>query len=83
MIEPVLDNLLLEPLDDPITKSGIIRPETNEKPDIGKLLSVGPKVEGKYRGKIIYKKWLANEVKVEGKIYFLVAEKDILGVING
>lgn len=83
MITPVLDNLLLEPMDEPVTKSGIIRPETNEKPEIGKLISVGPKVEGKYKGNIVYKKWLANEVKVEGRTYILVAEKDVLGVING
>lgn len=83
MIEPVLDNLLLEPMDEPVTKSGIVRPETNEKPAIGKVMKCGSKVEGKYKGNVVYKKWLAHEVKIEGKTYFFVAEKDVLGVING
>lgn len=84
MIEPVLDNLLLEPMEaESVSKSGIIRPETaKEKPEIGKLLSVGPKCEGKYKGHIVYKKWMANEIKYEGKTYILVAEKDVLGVIK-
>lgn len=84
MIEPILDNLLLEPIEaDSVSKSGIIRPETGkEKPETGKILGVGPKCEGKYKGSVIYKKWMGNEIKYEGKTYVLVAEKDVLGVIK-
>lgn len=88
MIEPILDNLLLEPLDvEEVNKSGILRPETaKEKPAIGKILAVGPDVKSspKARGftKAIYKKWQATEIKVDGKTYILVAEKDVLGVIK-
>lgn len=84
MIEPILDNLLLEPIDtEEVSKSGILRPETSkEKPAIGKILALGIKVSVKYKGNAIYKKWQATEVKVDGKTYILVAEKDVMGVIK-
>jgi len=85
MIEPILDNLLLESIETKANESGIIRPETaKEKPEIGLLLAHGPKCEVSYstKGKVVYKKWAANEIKYEGKTYILVAEKDVLGVIK-
>lgn len=84
MIKPILDNILLEPLEEKVNDYGIVRPENvTEKPSIGKILAVGPKVETKEIKKnmmAVYKKWLGNEVKRNGKTYILVAEKDVLGV---
>lgn len=84
MIEPILDNLLLEPLEhEDLSTSGIYRPESSkEEPAIGKILAIGPKVESKYKGRAVYKKWQANKVKYEGKTYILISEKDVLGVIK-
>lgn len=84
MIKPILDNLLLEPLDaEEVNSSGLYRPETSqEKPSIGKILAVGPECKTLYRGKAVYKKWLGNSIKFEEKEYILVAEKDVLGVIK-
>jgi len=95
MIEPILDNLLLEPINETET-SGIFRPETaKEKPEIGRILAIGKECKTEYFSKYtsankkfistwkaIYKKWMATEVKVDGKKYILVAEKDVLGVIK-
>lgn len=94
MIEPILDNLLLKAIDDnEVSKSGIYRPESSkEKPSIGQILDVGPKVESNYTyhetngkdvfKKAVYKKWQATEVKYDGETYILVAEKDVLAVIK-
>ena len=86
MIEPLADNILLEPLGaEQMSASGLVRPETaKEKPETGLVIAVGSSVKGdiKKSTKAIYKKWLATEVKHEGKTYVLVAEKDVLGVIK-
>jgi chaperonin GroES len=91
-VKPLADNILIQPLAEKKTPSGIVIPETaKEKPQEGKVVAVGP---GRYEGgelikpgvkkeeKVIYKKWGGNEIKVEGKEYLLVKAEDILAVLE-
>lgn len=73
--------------------SGIIIPDTakKEKPEQGIVLAVGPgkwnedgdkrlAVEVKVGDRVVFSKYGYDEVKIDGKEYFLVSENSILGV---
>ncbi len=75
--------------------SGIIIPDTakKEKPEQGIVLAVGPgkwnedgdkrlPLEVKVGDRIVFSKYGFDEVKVDGKEYFLVSENSILGIFN-
>jgi len=91
-IKPLSDNILIQPLAEKKTPSGIVIPETaKEKPQEGKVVAVGPgrvedgelvKPEVKKGDKVIYKKWGGNEVKVDGKEYLIVKLEDVLAVVE-
>ena len=89
-IKPLGDNILIQPLAEKKTPSGIVIPETaKEKPQEGKVVAVGPgkiedgeliKPEVKKGDKVIYKKWGGNEIKIEGKELLIVKAEDILAI---
>ena len=91
-IKPLLDNILIQPLAEKKTPSGIVIPETaKEKPQEGRVVAVGPgrvedgeliKPEVKKGDKVIYKKWGGNEVKVDGKELLIVKAEDILAILE-
>ncbi len=91
-IKPLSDNVLIQPLTETKLPSGILIPETaKEKPQEGKVVSVGPgkiedgeliKPEVKKGDKVIYKKWGGNEIKSEGKDYLIVKSEDILAILE-
>ncbi len=91
-IKPLSDNILIQPLAEKKTPSGIVIPETaKEKPQEGKVVAVGPgryedgeliKPEVKKGDKVMYKKWGGNEIKVDGKEYLIVKSEDILAVLE-
>lgn len=88
-LEPLGDRVIVEPGEgEEKTASGIVIPDTaKEKPQEGKVLAVGP---GRYEeGKlvpldvkpgdtVIYSKYGGTEVKVGGKDYLILSERDIL-----
>lgn len=88
-LEPLGDRVIVEPGEgEDKTASGIVIPDTaKEKPQEGKVLAVGP---GRYEeGKlvplevkpgdiVIYSKYGGTEVKVGGKEYLILSERDIL-----
>ena len=88
-LEPLGDRVIVEPGEgEERTASGIVIPDTaKEKPQEGKILAVGP---GRYEeGKlipldvkvgdtVIYSKYGGTEVKVSGKDYLILSERDIL-----
>lgn len=65
------------------TASGIIlSTEEKEKPAVGKVLAVGPKVEGiKAEDAVIYQSYSGTNVKLDGKEYLLIKSEHILGKI--
>ncbi len=88
-LEPLGDRVIVKPAEgENKTPSGIVIPDTaKEKPQEGKVMAVGP---GRYEeGKlipldvkagdiIIYSKYGGTEVKVKGKEYLILSERDIL-----
>jgi chaperonin GroES len=88
--------VIVEPLErDEVTASGIYLPETaKEKPQEGKVLSVGPgrvNDDGKRAAmevangdKVIFAKYSGTEIKIDDKKLLILSEKDILAVVmNG
>ncbi len=92
-IKPLFDQVLIKPLEEESkTASGILLPETaKEKPQMGQIMATGPgsvsddgkkvAMVVKVGQKVMYKKWGGNEIKVEGKEWLLVEQKDILAVV--
>ena len=88
-ITPLFDNVLIKPLEaEERLPSGLVLPDTaKEKPQMGEVMAVGPgtdKEPMKVRvgAKVMYKKWGGNEVKVEGKEWTIVEQKDILAIVE-
>lgn len=93
-IQPLFDNVLIKPLEgEDKTPSGIVLPDTaKEKPQIGKVMAVGPgtvdekgkpvKMTVKAGQKVMYKKWGGNEVKVGTEEWMIVEQKDILAIVE-
>ena len=92
MIKPLGDRVVLEPLaKEEVTKSGIVLPDTaKEKPQEGKIVAVGTgkmlengskvPLEVKEGDKVIFSKYAGTEIKLDGKEYLIVNERDILAV---
>ena len=93
-IKPLFDNVLVKPLEaEEKTASGIILPDSaKEKPQIGKVVAVGPgnvtpkgdkiPMVIKAGDKVMYKKWGGDEVKDGSEDYMMVKQGDILAVIE-
>lgn len=91
-LQPTPGYLIVESLEAQTqTASGIYLPDNvGEKPQKGKVLAVGgeeitdtgvKKVSPVKKGDVVvYKKWGANEVKIEGKEYLFVKFEDVLAV---
>ena len=95
MLKPLHNRLLVERMEsDDTTSSGIIIPDSaKEKPQQGKVISVGPGAQDK-EGKVVpmevskgdtvlFAKFGGTEVTVEGKEYMILKEDDVLGVVEG
>ncbi len=93
-IKPLFDNVLVKPLEaETKTASGILLPDSvKEKPQMGEVMAIGdgafdqngkkvPMIV-KVGQKVMYKKWGGNEIKVEGKEWMLVEQKDILAIVS-
>ena len=65
------------------TAGGIVIPDTaKEKPEQGKVVAVGKDVEEiKVGDVIVFGNFAATEVKVDGKEYLIVREKEVFAVI--
>lgn len=95
-LKPLHDNLIVKPLtEEQATKSGIILPDTvdKERPERGEVIAVGPgKVleNGNRSGmtvkvgdKVVFKKYSPDEFKLDNEEYLIIAEGDVLGIIEG
>lgn len=93
----------LKPLDDRIvikqseaeekTAGGIILPDTaKEKPQIGKVVAIGPgkllddgkrgKMSVKKNDEVIYGKYMGSEIEIDRDKYVILRESDVLGIVE-
>lgn len=93
MIKPLSSRVLIKMEEgEETTKSGIILANAaKEKPQIAKVIEVGPgeKVDGKLEemyvkkgDKVIVSKYSGTEVKYEGEEYLIVKQDDILAIVE-
>ncbi len=94
MLKPLADRVIIEALaKEEKTKSGIVLPDTaKEKPQEGKVVAVGagkildngqrvvPDV--KAGDKVIFSKYAGTDIKLDGKEYLILSERDILAIIE-
>ena len=86
---PLGDRVVLKALvAEETTKSGIVLPGQNkEKPQQAEVLAVGPgtedeKMELKVGDVVVFSKYGGNELKYKGEEYTIIAQRDILAVIE-
>lgn len=89
---PMGDRVLVKPAKEEKTKSGLIIPETTEeKPQYGTVVAVGPGKEEdgkpvemivKVGDKILYGKYSGAEVKIDETIYLMMRQDDIFGIMK-
>ena len=95
MLKPLYDHIVVEVVTkEEKTASGIFLPDTaaKEKPQTGKVIAVGVgKVtengtriapEVKVGEEVVFAKYSGTEVKLDGKEYLILSERDILAVIE-
>ena len=87
-IKPLADRVLVEPIEaETKTSSGIIIPDNaKEKPQKGKVMAVGKGTKEnpmtvKVGDSVLYGKYSGTELKLEGKDYLIMSEKDILAIV--
>ena len=92
-IKPLSDRVVVEPLEaEEKTSGGIYLPDTaKEKPQMGKIVAVGPgkvsdsgskiPMEVKEGDKVLYGKYSGSDVTIDGKDYLIMRESDILAII--
>jgi chaperonin GroES len=92
-IKPLADRVVIKPnTADEKTKGGIIIPDTaKERPVVGEIVAVGPgrkgddgkliPVEVKIGDKVMYGKYSATEITVDGQEYLVMRESDIIAVV--
>ncbi len=93
-LKPLGDRVVVEHVEQ-AEKSigGVILPDTaKEKPQEGRVLAVGTgrtldngnklSMDVKVGDRIIYSKYSGSEIKLEGKEYLIISEKDVLAVID-
>jgi chaperonin GroES len=93
-LKPLGSRVVVEPIEEEeVTAGGIVLPETaKEKPQKGKILSVGPgdrdeegrriPMDVKVGDTVLFAKYAGTEVKVEGKKLLILRESDILAIIE-
>ena len=94
-LKPLNDHVVVKPLNaEETTKSGIILPDTvdKEKPEKGEVLAVGPGklLENGQRAeigisvgqKVLFKKYSADEFKIDNEELLVVEAGDIIGIIE-
>lgn len=88
-IIPLGNKVLVEPIQEEKTDSGIILPDTVEKdaPEQGRVVAVGPGKKDeimtvKKGDKVVFSKYGHDEINVAGKEYYILEEDKILAVIK-
>ena len=88
-VKPLSDRVLVLPNPaETTTASGLIIPDSaKEKPAAGKVIAVGPgtaeiKMEVKVGDEVLYGKYAGTELNIDGESYLMMAQRDILAVVE-
>ena len=93
-VRPLADRVIVKPLDASETKKGgIIIPDTaKEKPQEGQVVALGTGKRDddgkvipftvKKGDKVLISKYGGTEIKIDGDMYLIMREDDILGIIG-
>lgn len=92
-LKPLGNRVVVEPIEqEDVTPSGIVLPETaKEKPQKGKVLSVGPgdrdedgrriPMDVSEGDVVLFAKYSGTEIKVDGKKLLILRESDLLAIV--
>lgn len=92
-IKPLADNVVLKLAEaEETTKSGIVLASTvKEKPQLAEVIAVGPggiingnevKMYLSVGEKVVFNKFSATEIKLDGQEFIIIRQNDILAVIE-
>jgi len=88
-MKPINDRVVIQPIaPDEKTSGGIIIPDTaKEKPQKGKVISVGPGKDGNLMSvhiddQVLYGKYSGQEFELNGTKYLIMREDDILVILD-
>ncbi|BAJ64692.1 MULTISPECIES: co-chaperone GroES [Anaerolinea] len=93
-LKPLGSRVVVEPIEsEDVTPGGIVLPETaKEKPQKGKVLSVGPgdrddkgnriSMDVKVGDVVLFAKYAGTEIKVDGKKLLILRESDLLAIVE-
>ncbi|MGH8912117.1 MAG: co-chaperone GroES [Acidimicrobiia bacterium] len=94
-LQPLGDRVVVQAEDEGESKtpSGLVIPDTaKEKPQIGKVLAVGPgaldddgdrlPMDVKEGDRVLYSKFAGTEVKLDGTEYLVLSARDLLAVVS-
>ncbi len=93
-LKPLGSRVVVEPIEmEDVTASGIVLPETaKEKPQKGKVLSVGAgdrdengkriAMDVKAGDTVLFAKYAGTEIKIDGKKLLILRESDLLAIVE-
>jgi chaperonin GroES len=92
-VKPLGDRILVARVEEDEVKGGIIIPDTaKEKPQKGKVISVGAgkkddsgkviQMEVKEGDSILFGKYSGTEIKIDNEEYLIMREDDVLGIVT-
>ena len=88
-VKPLADRVLVEPKEaETKTASGLFIPDTaKEKPQAGTVVAVGQGKKDepmalKVGDKVLYGKYAGTELNVDGKIYIMMRQSDVMAVVE-
>ncbi|HEY8395693.1 MAG TPA: co-chaperone GroES [Bacilli bacterium] len=93
MLKPLHDNVVLkkEKAENKTASGIILTGDVKDQPNIAEVIAVGEGayVDGKLQpltvkvgNKVVYKKYSTTEIKIDEEEYLIIAEKDILAIVE-
>ena len=94
-LKPLGSRVVVEPIEqEDVLASGIVLPETaKEKPQRGKVLSIGPgdrdesgkriQMDVAVGDTVLFAKYAGTEIKLDSKKLLILRESDLLAIVEG
>ncbi|HHX79977.1 MAG TPA: co-chaperone GroES [Acholeplasmataceae bacterium] len=93
MLKPLHDNVVLkkEKVENKTASGIILAGDAKEQPNVAEVVAVGTGVyvDGKLQpltvevgNKVVYKKYSTTDIKIDEEEYLIIAEKDILAIVE-